>query len=97
MTRFLLPFLLVGCGTFDPCDGVQDLSSTPLGVELTSSEHPGWGSDACFQCHSVVLIHRASCMTPDVDVDAINADIDVNNTQTCTACHGTNGLPEETP
>ncbi len=42
-----------------PCDGVPDLIDSPLGLMLTPSEHPGWGSRDCFQCHSITMVRTA--------------------------------------
>ncbi len=84
--------LLVSCGDFDPCEDVNDLGVAPMGLELTA-EHLGWGESACFQCHHITRIHRASCMSPEVDVVEINTLIDVSDTRSCIACHGSNGVP----
>lgn len=81
---------LLGCSV-DPCDEVIDLSETPLGLDLTEEEHPGWGNAECFQCHQAWRIHANSCVD-GVDISGIDPDVD--DTRSCSECHGENGVSE---
>ena len=97
MTWHRLAFLLlIGCNSTDPCNQVRDLSRSPDGLTLVQEEHPlGWGRTDCFECHQIFNIHHTACIGIDgVDVSAINAQIDVRDTSTCVACHGTNGVAD---
>jgi hypothetical protein len=85
--------LLVACSTSDPCRGVRDLATSPGGLDLAQSEHPGWGQDDCFQCHQAWRIHRADCLSgADVDAAEIAARGDTHDPSTCVDCHGSNGV-----
>lgn len=90
--------LLAGCPPEDPCAGTRDLATSPSGLELTESEHPGWGRHECFQCHAVTAFHAHDCFSgADIDVAALGDHIDPDDPSTCTTCHGTNGVTWNDP
>lgn len=94
-TRCTLPILLalLGCAPSAPCDTLLDLGATPLGLELTEAEHPGWGRTTCLQCHPVHTFHNYDCMSAvALDVEALDEGVDASEPTTCIPCHGDNGV-----
>ena len=98
MNRRILAFALAlaalaACGSDDPCAGVSDLLASPGGLALTEAEHPaGWGRSDCMLCHQAAAIHTASCASAPVDLAAVREEADPEDTRTCVACHGANGV-----
>ena len=94
--RWLLVGLwLVGCGPSDPCAGWHDALEGDDGLDLTADEHgPGWGQTECFQCHQAWNIHPVDCID-DSWIPFIDETTDVEDTLSCTACHGMNGTSSE--
>ena len=92
MTRaWLVAMALAACAPGDPCDTLDDLGTSPMALELTEAEHPGWGRTTCLQCHPIHTFHVADCVAgAEVDVDAIEADPE--DPTTCVPCHGANGV-----
>ncbi len=89
--------LLAAAGCGDPCAGWRDLEASPGGLALTEDEHPaGWGQAGCFQCHVAATLHQGACGGDDVDLEAVRALADPEDTRSCTPCHGTNGVAEDT-
>lgn len=65
------------------------------GIVVTQAEHPtGWGQADCTECHAVPQLHRRGC-TPGVSIEGIRAVVAEEGLESCTSCHGTNGVPEE--
>ena len=91
MVRALpLALLLTACGE-DPCP-YGSLLDTPAGYTLVAEEHPtGWAQADCWSCHAKGALHRGGC-SPDVDLDAIRAEVDDQGLDACAACHGDNGV-----
>ncbi|MFH1463721.1 MAG: hypothetical protein ABIO70_04970 [Pseudomonadota bacterium] len=86
----LLSLLLVGCGP-DPCPDGSMLDGAE-GLVVTAEEHgAGWGQAACFGCHAATALHRTGC-TPDVDLEAIQAQVEAEGEAGCATCHGDNGV-----
>lgn len=86
----LLSLLLAGCGP-DPCPNGSMLDGAE-GLVVTEAEHAaGWSQAACFDCHAAVTLHRTGC-TPDVDLEAIQDQVDEVGEAGCATCHGDNGV-----
>ncbi len=82
--------LLVGCG-HDPCPEGSMLDGDE-GLVVTASEHgAAWGASQCDACHPSLTLHRTGC-TPDVDLEAIQAMVDQDGLDSCSLCHGDNGM-----
>lgn len=82
--------LLLGCTPADPCPETSMLDG-PEGLVLTEEEHGiGWGEAECWQCHQVETLHRTGC-TPDVDLEAVQEQVEAEGLASCVACHGDNG------
>lgn len=81
---------LLACAVADPCPAGSMLDGDE-GLVVTEAEHgTGWGQAECFECHQVDTLHRTGC-TPDVDLEAIQAEVDASGIGSCAACHGDNG------
>lgn len=80
----------LGCGRPDPCADV-DLGDSGVGLVLSAETHPGWGREQCFDCHVVARIHPGGCL-PEGVVDEAALE---RTEESCTTCHGNNGLAEE--
>lgn len=79
--------LVASCGAPDRCADV-DLGDSGVGLGLSAETHPGWGRDACFDCHVAARIHLGACLPAGaVDPEALR-DADA---LPCTDCHGDNG------
>lgn len=93
--RSALFALLLGCTDPDPCAGKRDLVASPAGLKLTRVEHGiGWGQAECFRCHTVFRIHLETCVEQSqVDVGAIDVQVDEEDPASCAPCHGANGVP----
>jgi hypothetical protein len=91
MVRNLLPLLfLVGCGP-DVCPDGSMLDGED-GLEVTASEHGvAYGEAQCDACHAFETLHRTGC-TPDVDLDAIQGQVEAEGIECCALCHGANGV-----
>lgn len=94
MVRGLLLLALValaaGCAE-DPCPRGSMLESDGA-LLVTEAEHPtGWGQENCADCHAFDGLHRVAC-TPDVDLDAVAAQVEAEGVASCAACHGDNGV-----
>ena len=86
---------LAACGDDDPCAGLSDLLASPGGLALTEAEHPeGWGRSDCMLCHPAATLHAADCTSADVDMAAVRAATDPDDTTSCVPCHGANGSAE---
>lgn len=86
----MLTLLLLGCGA-DPCP-YGSLAASPSGLEIVASEHPsGWARPDCEGCHALAVLHDGGC-TPDVDVEALRADVAARGYDGCVDCHGDNGV-----
>ncbi|MFZ5480894.1 MAG: hypothetical protein ACOZNI_29305 [Myxococcota bacterium] len=86
----ILALLLAACGSDDPCEGVRDLTASPMGLELTEAEHPsGWGRTECFQCHQAWKVHADDCLD---EVAFDGGKIEAEAPAGCVACHGHNGV-----
>ncbi len=81
---------MLACAEPEPCG--QDLANSPAGLELTYEEHTsGWGREACVSCHPMGSYHQVDCM------DAVDLDTQaMTELEDCAACHGFNGLPQDT-
>ncbi len=91
----LLALLTAGCGPADPCAGWHDSLDGDQGLTVTQDEHgPGWGQTACFQCHQAWTIHPPDCLE-DGWIDMIDDMADVDDTHSCTSCHGDNGTSDD--
>jgi hypothetical protein len=91
MVRFmLLSLLLAGCGP-DPCpDG--SMIDSDAGLVVTADEHgAAWGVAQCDACHAWTTLHRTGC-TPDVDLEAIQEMVELDGLESCSLCHGDNGV-----
>lgn len=87
--------LAAGCGPVDPCAGWNDSLSGDGGLILTASEHgSAWGQSACFQCHQAWRIHPPDCVG-DGWLDHIDEAVDLDDSFSCTSCHGMNGTADE--
>ena len=85
-----LVLLALGCAA-DPCPRGSMLESEG-GLVVTEAEHPtGWGDPACADCHALDALHRQAC-TPDVDLDEVTAQVEASGEESCTTCHGDNGV-----
>lgn len=86
----------LGCVSDDPCAGTRDLLASPAGLVLTPGEHAlGWARTECFQCHQAARIHANDCTSlVAVDARAMDSAVDVDDTTSCVACHGSNGVRE---
>ena len=84
--------LLLACGSEDPCAGVADPARSPMGLEVTAEEHPGWGRDTCVECHPSWTYHQADCMA-EVTLDL--AALPNAGAEACVSCHGGNGVWED--
>lgn len=91
MIRLLPLLLLAACAERDPCPATAMIDG-PGGLVLTEAEHPdGWGAHACFACHDEAVLHHTAC-TPDVDIEALQARVAAEGTDSCVDCHGDNGV-----
>ncbi len=82
--------LLLGCGQ-DPCPDGSMLDGEQ-GLVVTAAEHGGaYGVADCDACHARVTLHRTGC-TPDVDLEAIQDMVDADGLESCSVCHGDNGV-----
>lgn len=87
----ILLSLLLGCQATDPCPDVAMIDG-PEGLVLTADEHGiGWGIEDCWQCHQAQTLHRTGC-TPDVDLQAIQDQVEAEGLASCATCHGDNGV-----
>lgn len=99
--------LAAGCGTNGDEEGEDygDILSSPAGLVLVEEEHmTGWGRPDCLQCHELRNIHVVNRTgLPDCnDVDpAVETCLDLgeiqsitrhDGEQTCSLCHGDNGV-----
>ncbi len=94
--RFPLLAVLVALAACDdePCPRGSMLDSAD-GLVVTLEEHPtGWGLGDCFECHHKATIHRLGC-APEVDFVALRAVVDVGGLESCSSCHGDNGVAED--
>ncbi len=89
----MIALWLLACAQ-DPCAGTEDMTTSPAGLELTAEEHDiGWGETECFLCHQAWTIHAQDCVDGvRIDVAAIEDRIDEDDTSSCVACHGSNGV-----
>lgn len=100
--------LLLGCGDHASPGGENygNLLASPAGLVVVESEHPsGWGRSDCFLCHQVANMHIKN-RTNLPDCDEVTGDepcIDLADIQSiirdfgedsCTLCHGENGVDE---
>lgn len=87
----MLLSLILGCADATTCpDG--SMSASDEGLVVVESEHPdGWGRAECQSCHALDALHRRAC-TPSVDMEALREEIDAAGYETCTDCHGDNGV-----
>jgi hypothetical protein len=85
-----LLLLLLGCGQ-DPCpDG--SMIDGDEGLVVTQEEHgAAWAEPQCDACHAFGTLHRTGC-TPDVDLEAIQAQVQDQGLESCAVCHGDNGV-----
>ena len=92
MTALL--WLWLGCVSEDPCAATRDLLASPSGLVLTPGEHEiGWARTECFQCHQAARIHSSDCASVvAVDAAALAEETDADDTTSCVACHGANGV-----
>jgi hypothetical protein len=85
---------LVGCDeAWLSCEDVAGMLESDAGLEVTEAEHPtGWAQAECMTCHSGESTHQRNCTDMDeVDLLAIQEDVEVNGDDSCAACHGENG------
>ncbi len=87
--------LAAGCGPADPCASWHDTLEGDGGLQLTQAEHGvAWGQTACFQCHQAWTIHPPDCLE-DGWLDPIDASVELEDSYSCTGCHGMNGTSDE--
>lgn len=88
-----LLLLLWACADETTCpDG--SMTASDEGLVVTETEHPdGWGRADCVACHSQAALHRRAC-TPSVDMEALREEIADVGYETCTECHGDNGVAQ---
>jgi len=105
-----LAVAVAGCGdSAEPSsENYGNLLDSPGGLIVLEEEHPtGWQRPQCLACHAVLNMHTVnrtglpSCNTlPDppttacVDLIQIQEIIDHQGQDSCTQCHGTNGVPQ---
>ena len=82
--------LLLACAAEEPC---VDMSQGPGALTVTREEHGvGWGQQECAQCHPVWTFHGRDCVG-GLDLEELQARTDLEDPESCTACHGDNGVP----
>jgi len=74
-----------------------NLLASPGGLVVLEEEHPtGWTRPECFGCHNVNEIHqnnRTGLPDDEVDLPGIRAIVRNQGEESCTMCHGSNGVP----
>ena len=89
----LLMTWLGACGARDVCEGGSMLEGDQ-GLIVTQAEHGvGWQQADCFACHVEAVLHQTGC-TPDVDLERLQAEVEVHGLSSCGGCHGGNGHEE---
>ena len=85
-----------GCGTDGPVqsENYGNLLASPGGLVLVRDEHPtGWSRPECFACHEIRNIHTVNRTDlPDLDLEEVRAIVRQQGEDSCTQCHGTNGV-----
>lgn len=101
LTCVAVSLLLAGCGDISSDPEGEDygnLLASPGGLVVLEEEHPdGWGRPDCFLCHNVNNIHNVNRTgLPDdvVDLEGVRAIVANQGEQSCSLCHGDNGVPE---
>ncbi len=65
------------------------------GLAVTVDEHGvGWGQQDCALCHPSWNLHAHSCSESTIDMTRIDEHASLSEPETCTDCHGDNGVPE---
>lgn len=88
--------LLLACAAEEPC-AEASMTHSPGGLTVTAEEHGvAWGQRECAQCHPVWTIHQQDCVG-GLDMEELRARTNPEEPQSCTACHGPNGVEAWTP
>src|SRR5262245_33452909 len=91
--------LLAACGSDAgrQSENYGDLLASPGGLVVLEEEHPtGWMRPDCFGCHPAGNIHqvnRTDLSDEDLDLDGIRDIVRNQGEESCTMCHGSNGVP----
>ncbi len=82
---------LLALSACDPCPEVAMIDGDE-GLVVTPEEHPdGWGQDECWACHAREALHRRGC-SGGVDLVMVREQVDEEDLDSCSDCHGDNGV-----
>ena len=95
LSLFAVAIIGFGCGSDHDIDGEDhgNIVAGALGAILTQTDHPsGWGEANCFLCHNKDNIHQTDRSGTGLNLEAIRSLTETDGLESCSGCHGTNGL-----
>lgn len=103
MTKYRLVIIFIGILCLTACQGTDlseyygNLIDTPGGLSLTKEEHSyGWGESNCYICHTPNNFHQSQEeRSTQFDMQQVRDRVAVEGLNSCSTCHGSNGVASE--